>query len=129
MTTYNTITASPIDKTDNEVIIGNTTYTFNTFNKVKKLKFSGVIKNGIYIKEVIYNNPATIVFWNDGTKTVSKCHEDDTYSKETGLAICIIKKLLGSKEMKAIFNDWIPEQESICSTKVTLKDVIKKNKR
>lgn len=28
-----------------------------------------------YIERVIYNAPATIIFWSDGTKTVVKCHE------------------------------------------------------
>lgn len=28
-----------------------------------------------YVERVIYNAPATIVFWTDGTKTVVKCHE------------------------------------------------------
>lgn len=28
-----------------------------------------------YVGRVIYNAPATIVFWTDGTKTVVKCHE------------------------------------------------------
>ena len=31
------------------------------------------------IKKVIYNNPATIICWEDGTKTVVKCSEGDTY--------------------------------------------------
>lgn len=28
------------------------------------------------IKNVIFNDPATIVFWKDGTKTVVKCQKD-----------------------------------------------------
>lgn len=28
-----------------------------------------------YIERVIYNAPATIIFWSDGAKTVVKCHE------------------------------------------------------
>lgn len=46
---------------------------------------------------VIYNNPATIVFWDDGTKTIVKCQEGDIYSKELGLAMCFVKKCLGNK--------------------------------
>lgn len=45
------------------------------------------------IKKVIYNDPATIVLWNDGTKTVVKCMEGDTFSQEMGLAMCICKKV------------------------------------
>lgn len=49
------------------------------------------------IKDVIFNNPATIVFWMDGTKTVVKCQEGDEYDPEKGLAMAISKKALGNK--------------------------------
>ena len=49
------------------------------------------------IKNVIFNDPATIVYWADGTKTVVKCQDGDIYNKEAGLALCIAKKALGNK--------------------------------
>lgn len=49
------------------------------------------------IKKVIFNEPATIVFWEDGTKTVVKCQEGDTFDPEKGLAMAISKKALGNK--------------------------------
>lgn len=84
---------------------------------------------GVYIKEVIYNDPATIVFWSDGTKTVSKVSGNDVYNPETGLSICIMKKLLGSQEVRGIFEDWLPSEDSPCiNTCVSLRDVRKKYK-
>lgn len=44
------------------------------------------------IKRVVFNGPATIVFWNDGTKTVVKCAEGETYDKEKGLLAAMAKK-------------------------------------
>lgn len=62
------------------------------------------------IKKVIFNDPATIVLWNDGTKTVVKCQEGDEYSKEKGLALCIAKKHLGNKSnFNNEFKRWIHE--------------------
>ncbi|NLC40651.1 MAG: hypothetical protein GX763_07020, partial [Clostridiaceae bacterium] len=62
------------------------------------------------IKKVIFNNPATIVLWQDGTKTVVICQEGDTYSKELGLAMCISKKALGNKgNFNDIFKEWVYE--------------------
>ena len=63
------------------------------------------------IKRVIYNKPATIVFWEDDTKTVVKCQKGEKFDKEKGLALCIAKKALGNKsnfnnEIKA----WIEEK-------------------
>lgn len=66
------------------------------------------------IKDVIFNNPATIVFWKDGTKTVVKCQTDkgDTYNPELGLAMCIIKKMCGNKgNYNDIFNKWLPKED------------------
>lgn len=48
------------------------------------------------IKKVVFNNPATIILWNDGTKTVVKAHNEE-YDHEKGFAIAIAKKALGNK--------------------------------
>lgn len=57
------------------------------------------------IKKVIFNDPATIVLWDDGTKTVVKCSLGDTYSEWSGLAFCICKKLMGD-EFHKVFKHW-----------------------
>lgn len=65
------------------------------------------------IKDVKYNDPATIVFWKDGTKTVVKCQKDkgDTYNPELGLAMCIIKKMCDNKgNYNDVFNKWLPKE-------------------
>lgn len=48
-------------------------------------------------KRIIFNNPATIVIWKDGSKTVVKCQKDDVFDPEKGLALCFMKKALGNK--------------------------------
>ena len=63
------------------------------------------------IIQVIYNEPATIVCWADATKTVVKCTKNDTYSRTTGLALCIVKKMLGEREYKSILKEWLPKEE------------------
>ena len=50
----------------------------------------------IKVTKVIYHNPATIVFWSDGTKTVVKCDKNDTYDPEKGFYIACAKKLFGN---------------------------------
>lgn len=49
------------------------------------------------IREVIFNPPATIVFWTDNTKTVVKTRGDEEFDPEKGLAMAISKKTLGNK--------------------------------
>ena len=52
--------------------------------------------NMLKIKNVIFSNPATIVFWEDGTKTVVKC-QDEEFDPEKGLAMAISRKALGNE--------------------------------
>lgn len=46
-------------------------------------------------EKIIYHNPATIVYWTDGTKTVVKCAEDDEYSEYAGFVAAVAKKMYG----------------------------------
>lgn len=60
------------------------------------------------IRDVIFNEPATIVLWKDGTKTVVKCGKRDNYDKEKGLAMCIVKKINGNKgNFNNLFKKWV----------------------
>ena len=56
----------------------------------------------VSIRKVIFNDPATIVLWSDGTKTVVKCGPEDSYDMEKGLAMAIVKKMTGLKQAAAI---------------------------
>ena len=49
------------------------------------------------IKNVIFNPPATVVYWTDGTKTVVKCNENDIFDPEKGLAMAIAKRCGSNK--------------------------------
>lgn len=60
-------------------------------------------KNDELIEKVIFNKPATIVYWKDGTKTVVKCSNNELYyDPEKGLAMAICKKFLGHRYYKNI---------------------------
>lgn len=64
------------------------------------------------ITRVLYNDPATIIFWNDGTKTIVKCGEHDEFDPEKGLAMAISKKVLGNKgNYYDEFKKWLPKTE------------------
>lgn len=62
------------------------------------------------ITKVIFNDPATIVFWSDNTKTVVECDDYDIFDEEKGLAMAICKKAMGNKgNYYEEFKKWIPE--------------------
>lgn len=60
------------------------------------------INNIPEVKKVIFNDPATIVYWKDGTKTVVKCQDGDDFDLEKGFAMAFLKKCWGNK---GNFND------------------------
>jgi hypothetical protein len=67
------------------------------------------------IKEVIFNEPATIVFWKDGTKTVVKCGKGEKFDPEKGVAIALAKKMLYSKDYSRVIassDDWKKAKEA-----------------
>lgn len=47
-------------------------------------------------KHVIFNDPATIIIWEDGSKTVVKCGENDTFDKEKGFMVAYLKHEFGN---------------------------------
>lgn len=59
--------------------------------------WKNIHKQPCSIAKVIFNPPATIVLWNDGTKTVVKTQNGEVFDPEKGLAMAISKKALGNK--------------------------------
>ena len=58
--------------------------------KSNSLKFKDIVDD---IDSVIFNDPATIVTFKDGSKVCVKACEKDTFSKEAGLMYAIVKRL------------------------------------
>lgn len=110
----------------NDIFASRTNYEdfFNSYDRALSNTLAA-IKNGGYIKipsprqkalnsikNVIFNGPATIVLWSDGTKTVVKCDERDEFDPEKGLAMAICKKHFGGGFYYDILKKWIPEETS-----------------
>lgn len=64
------------------------------------------------IKQVIYSNPVTVIIWGDGTKTMSRCDDDDIYDELTGFMLCVFKKALTPKTMRKMFNQYVYDVNS-----------------
>lgn len=61
----------------------------------------------LYIKRVIINEPATIIIWFDGSKTVVKCGKNEIFDPEKGIAMAILKKVFGnSTKLNKFMNKW-----------------------
>ena len=66
------------------------------------------------IKKVIFNDPATIVFWKDGTKTVVKRQEGAEFDPEKGLAMAVCRHYLcdicGLERYDGVFKRYMPKE-------------------
>lgn len=71
------------------------------------------------VKRAIFNDPATIVFWKDGTKTVVKAQKGETYDPEKGLAMAFSKKMFGNEgNYYDQFTKLLPKEKKVTSADV-----------
>lgn len=61
------------------------------------------------IKDVIFNYPATIILWKDGTKTIVKARKGEKYDPEKGFAMAVCKKMFGNEgNYYKVFKEYVP---------------------
>ena len=75
------------------------------------VKFEFVKDYDTKIERVIFNDPATIILWNDGTKTVAKCCDGDKYDAEKGFCIAYLKKMLGTGKFSEELHKWVKDEK------------------
>ena len=94
---------------DNGYTYGDTGYYRDVIEFLSRwYKFERVNNNSV-VSRVIFNNPATIILWADGTKTIAKTHGDDAFDPEKGFAVACAKKLLGNGDsFRMEFAKWTP---------------------
>lgn len=89
----------------------------------------GALGNKVYIEKVLYNNPATVVFWSDGTTTKNVCPPDTLYNPDAGLAFCMLRKFMGNDEVAKLFKDWeLKDYKDDKNHYIEIKDVRKIHK-
>lgn len=108
---FNTISCGNCDPVTRNNYVPNIDYK-SFVNKLYGQVIKPLIKPALVIENVIFNDPATIVFWNDGSKTVVKAQNGELFDREKGLAMAICKKMLGNQgNYYDVFREWIPEEE------------------
>ena len=82
---------------------------------LKGMGVNRMIKNVPVITRCIINDPAVVVFWSDGTKTVGKCMDNDEFNPEIGLAMAISRKyyeLIGFPNPRSAFKNQLKTAEN-----------------
>ena len=64
------------------------------------------------IKNVVFNDPLTVIVWADGTKTYVKASGEDTFDPEKGMALAIAKKAMENKyNYFETIREWIEKDQ------------------
>jgi len=64
------------------------------------------------VSRILFNDPATVVFWEDGTKTVVKATAGDKYVLYYGFLAALAKKMYGSNaKVQEMIHPWLPQEE------------------
>ena len=105
------VSISECDLKTNDDFLDTMRYCYDDVATVKKFSASMELRVDIpgMIDRVIFNDPATIIYWKDGSKTVVKRSEDDIWDPEKGFCMAIIKKLYGRTSFIKRFME--PEEE------------------
>lgn len=77
------------------------------------------------IKDVKFNGPATIVFFDDNTKVVIKCTDTDIFDPEKAVMICVLRKALGmsSSQFKKWIGNWTKAYEEPTETWNSIEEI------
>lgn len=70
---------------------------FSEINLNSTILAKKALKIKLGIKKVIFNDPATIIYWEDGTKTVVKTQDGEAFDEEKGFVMAVLKKMLGNE--------------------------------
>ena len=87
-------------------------YEFTTRNYIGNIFLKGMVPSNKLPKRYIINKNATILFWDDGTKTIVKLSKDDKYDKKLGFLTAYFQKNSGlSKNQANKYLDNLIEEE------------------
>ena len=108
-----------------KIVTSERTYNLNhgdvwfsgTIGEPMKIECAGFLSNwidgnGQHPKKAVFHNPATVVYWTDGTKTVVKCQPGDEYDPMTGFLLCVAKKFFGNKgAYNKVIQEFVKEED------------------
>lgn len=98
------------------------------FDLVPTAGFARVPK-GPKVRRILFNDPATVVFWEDGTKTVVKVTDGDKYVPYYGFLAALAKKVYGSNtRVQEMIRPWLPEEPAKPETPVPKKSLYETGK-
>lgn len=106
---YQYIGSNAKSKENDMLAIRKPTYSFG--KSIGSVRFDEHITYCIpKIRKIIFNDPATIIYWSDDTKTVVKAANGETFNKEIGLAMAMSNKfieLYGEEYPRATFKSLV----------------------
>lgn len=102
---YNT----PVVVIDDNVCASEAYPTLRTITKatcVSSPKPNKTLRDKVKAVNINKKKRLTTIAWDNGEVTTVKCHEDDNFNPEFGVALCVLKKCFDNRSS---YNDWLRE--------------------
>lgn len=72
-------------------------------------------------RKIIFNDPVSVVFWNDGTKTIVRRTKGEKFNKYTAFTAALAKKIFGNNtRVNAIVKSGIDQKEKDAAKKAKM---------
>ena len=83
---------------------------------------SGLLKVDFYTpRKIIFNDPVSVVFWQDGTKTIVRRTKGEKFNKYTAFTAALAKKIFGNNtRVNAIVKNGIDQKEKDAAKKAKM---------
>lgn len=104
--------------------IHDTTHEKNEMGKFSTVKLVPIVENEVAVtfdnikvskvpevKHVVHSNNVCTVIWDDGVKTQSACHPEDTYNKDVGLLVAYLKRFMPTEDIINLVEKWSHQQK------------------
>lgn len=100
--------------------ISGTTEKYEEINKAEKKTEKKTSSDKFMPERILYNDPATIVFWKDGTKTVVKKSKGEKFNKYNAFCAALAKKIFeNNSRVNKIVQSGVNQKPGIADTKAT----------
>ena len=103
-----TMSSSSLTMSSCGIIIDNQGFTIDLAKTQRKIR--RYLNRYETIEKVIFNKPAVIIIFKDGTKEIAKCSENDDWDPEKGFVIALLKHYIHKSDLGRLMRKYVDPQ-------------------
>lgn len=107
-TSDDAITIKDITMSSGSITINNKGFTIDLVETQRKIR--RYLNRYETIEKVIFNKPAVIIIFKDGTKEIAKCSKNDDWDPEKGFVIALLKHYVHKSDLGWLMRKYVDPQ-------------------